>query len=162
MPLLTYARLSKPVTTIDAHHHFWDTTRNAYPWMTPEQARIKRPFRPADLEPHLAAREVAGTVLVQTRADVQETLEFLRIAAEHSFVRGVVGWVDLTAPDVADVLASLRSAPGGGKLVAIRHQVHDEEDPEWLGRSDVRRGLAAVASAGLVYDLLVRTRELPA
>jgi L-fuconolactonase len=46
--------------------------------------------------------------------------------------------------------------------VAIRHQVHDEADAEWLLREPVRRGLRYVADAGLVYDLLVRTREMPA
>ena len=46
----------------------------------------------------------------------------------------------------------------GGKLVGVRHQVHDEPDPAWLLRPDVRRGLAAVGASGLAYDLLVRTR----
>jgi len=146
------------VSIIDAHHHFWDTTRNEYPWMTDEQARIRRPFGPADLRPLLAAAGVDGTVLVQTRSDLGETREFLEIAAAHDFVRGVVGWVDLTSPDVADQLQSVRT----DKLVAIRHQVHDEASPEWLVRPDVRHGLELVAREGLAYDLLVRTRELPA
>src|SRR5262249_32654650 len=47
-------------------------------------------------------------------------------------------------------------------LVGIRHQVHDEPDPDWLLRDDVQHGIEAVGEAGLVYDLLVRTRELPA
>ena len=47
-------------------------------------------------------------------------------------------------------------------LVGIRHLVHDEADPEWLLRNDVQGGLSAVGEAGLVYDLLVRVRELPA
>jgi L-fuconolactonase len=72
-----------------------------------------------------------------------------------------VGWVDLTT-DVPKQIASLQGGPGGEKLVGIRHQVHDEADPEWLGRKDVRRGIAATGKAGLAYDILVRTRELPA
>jgi L-fuconolactonase len=40
--------------------------------------------------------------------------------------------------------------------------VHDEPDPAWLLRNDVQRGLSAVGGAEIVYDLLVRTRELPA
>jgi L-fuconolactonase len=46
--------------------------------------------------------------------------------------------------------------------VGVRHQVHDEPDPEWLLRPGVLRGLRAVGEAGLAYDLLVRPRELPA
>ncbi len=73
-----------------------------------------------------------------------------------------MAWTDLTSPAVADDLAALREAPGGERLVGIRHQVHDEPDPDWLLRPDVVRGLAAVGRAGLAYDLLVRARELPA
>jgi L-fuconolactonase len=74
-------------------------------------------------------------------------------------VVGVVGWVDLTAPE--DVAGALDSSARRG-LIGVRHQVHDEPDPEWLVRSDVQRSLELVADAGLAFDLLVRTRELPA
>lgn len=73
----------------------------------------------------------------------------------------MVGWTDLTAPEVADELARLRELPGGRYLKGIRHQVQGEPDPEWLLRPDVRRGLAAVAEAGLVYDLIVQPHQLP-
>ncbi len=85
----------------------------------------------------------------------------LAIAAAHEIVAGVVGWVDLTAADVDVTLAEVAALPGGHKLVGIRHQVHDEADPRWLLREDVQRGLTRVAESGLVFELLVRTRELP-
>ena len=147
---------------IDSHHHFFDPARRDYPWMTGGAAALRRRFGPEDLRPLLVAAGVEATVLVQTVGEVAETREFLATAAETDFVAGVVGWVDLTAPDVAATIAALRSGPGGEYLVGIRHQVHDEADPEWLLRDDVGRGLGAVAEAGLVYDLLVRPRELPA
>jgi L-fuconolactonase len=78
------------------------------------------------------------------------------------YVRGVIGWVDLTSPDVAADIEALRSGPGGRLLVGLRHRVHDEPDPDWLGRGDVRRGLAAVEAADLVFDLNVRVREMAA
>src|SRR5205807_9294781 len=40
--------------------------------------------------------------------------------------------------------------------------VRAERNPDWLTRLDVLRGLAALGDAGLVYDLLVTARELPA
>jgi len=147
---------------VDAHHHFWDPTRAAYPWMTEGLAKIRKPYRPADLRPLLAEAGVERTVVVQARQDLAETRELLEMAARTDFVAGVVGWVDLTDATVAQTLDDLRASPGGGKLVGIRHQVHDEEDPAWLLRPDVQRGLTAVGEAGLAYDLLVRTRELPA
>jgi len=147
---------------VDAHHHFWDPTRATYRWMTEELAPIRRRFGPEDLRPLIAAAGVRRTVLVQTRSSVDETREFLAIAAQHDFIAGVVGWVDLTAADVAERIADLRAGRGGSKLVGIRHQVHDEPDERWLLRADVRGGLRAIAEAGLAYDVLVRTRELPA
>lgn len=143
---------------VDSHHHFWDPTRREYPWMGTELASIRRPFGPNELRPLLEDNGVDQTILVQTVSSIEETHEFLETAATNDFIAGVVGWVDLTSPSVAETLASLVS----DLLVGIRHQVHDEPDPGWLLRDDVQSGIAAVGEAGLVYDLLVRARELPA
>jgi len=148
--------------TIDAHHHLWDPGRRAYPWLgQPALAPIRRPYGLADLASRTAAAGVTATVLVQTVPDVGETEEFLALA-DGAPVAGVVGWVDLAAPDVADTIARLRAGPGGDRLVGVRHQVQDEPDPEWLLRAGVQRGIAAVGAAGLVYDLLVLAPQLDA
>ena len=148
---------------IDAHQHFWDPARADYPWMAGEaMAPIRRAFGPSDLAPLLAENGVDASIVVQCRASLDETREFLRIANTTPFVAGVVGWVDLTERSVGDTLGRLRDLPGGKKLVGIRHQVHDESDPEWLLRDNVQRGIATVLTHGLAYDFLVRTRELPA
>jgi L-fuconolactonase len=147
---------------VDAHHHFWDPARAEYPFLTDDLAAIRRSFGPADLAPLLAAAGIDATILVQTRSSVMETEEFLAIAAAAPFIRGVVGWVDLRDPAVGETIARLRVGAGGDRLVGIRHQVQDEEDPDWLARDDVRRGIEEVGRAGLVYDLLVRSREMPA
>jgi L-fuconolactonase len=147
---------------VDAHLHFWDPARASYPWLTDDLGPLRRAFGPADLAPLASAADVDATVLVQARSSVAETEEFLQIAAASPLVRGVVGWVDLTDPAVADAIAKIESGPGGRRLVGVRHQVHDEPDPDWLDRADVRRGIQAVGRAGLAYDLLVRARELPA
>jgi len=149
-----------PHPVIDSHQHFWDPARRSYPWLT--DPRIAKPFGPEDLRPLLAENGVDATVLVQTVSDLEETQEFLALAAETDFVAGVVGWVDLTDPGIATTLAELKESEHGQYLVGVRHQVHDEEDENWLLREDVQHGLNAVAEAGLVYDLLVRPRELPA
>jgi len=128
----------------------------------PELDPVRRDFSIDDLAPLAAAADVTSTVLVQTVGVAAETPEFLEVAASNDLVAGVVGWVDLTAADVADALARLKERPDGGWLKGIRHQVHDEPDPRWLCRDDVRAGLEAVADAGLVYDLLTKPPQLPA
>ncbi|HXU84560.1 MAG TPA: amidohydrolase family protein, partial [Verrucomicrobiae bacterium] len=117
---------------VDAHHHFWDPATADYPWLTDELAAIRRAFGPDDLAPLVAASGIDATILVQTRSSRPETEAFLATAAATPFVRGVVGWVDLRDPAVDEAIAGLRAGPGGGRLVAIRHQVHDEADPDWL------------------------------
>lgn len=149
-------------TTVDAHQHFWDPARATYPFLTDELAAVRRRFGPDDLRPHLAATGIDRTIVVQTRSDLAETREFLATAAATPFIAAVVGWADLTAPGIGEALAELRSETGGERLVGIRHQVHDEPDPAWVARPEVRRGIAAVGAAGLAYDLLVRAREMPA
>jgi L-fuconolactonase len=125
-------------------------------------APFQRRFGLEDLDAATGPHGIGQTVVVQTVASVEETKEFLAVAGAGGRVAGVVGWVDLTAADVADAVAALQTAPGGETLVGVRHQVHDEPDPAWLLRPEVLRGLAAIADAGLAYDLLVRERELPA
>ncbi|WP_327351767.1 amidohydrolase family protein [Streptomyces sp. NBC_01304] len=148
---------------VDAHHHVWDLSVRDQEWITgPELAPIRRNFTLDDLVPAARAAGVAATVLVQTVCVAEETPEFLALAAGSDLVAGVVGWTDLTAPDIADTLARLRELPGGAHLVGIRHQVQGEPDPEWLLRPDVARGLRALSAAGLAYDLVVLPHQLPA
>ncbi|WP_369032192.1 amidohydrolase family protein [Streptomyces adonidis] len=149
------------MTVVDAHHHVWDLSVRDQDWIA-EDSPLRRDFTMADLAPEARAAGVDRTVLVQTITVSEETPEFLALAAEHELIAGVVGWTDLTRTDIADELARLRELPGGAYLKGIRHQVQGEPDPEWLLRPDVRRGLAAVAEAGLVYDLVVLPHQLPA
>ncbi|MFI9364491.1 amidohydrolase family protein [Kitasatospora sp. NPDC053057] len=148
---------------VDAHHHVWELGRRPQAWLDgPESAAIRRDFGTADLAPHARAAGIDRTVLVQVLPDLAETREFLALAAAEPLIAGVVGWVDLTAPEAADTLAELRQGPGGERLVGVRHLVQGEAEPAWLARPEVRRGLRAVGAAGLRYDLLVLPHQLPA
>ncbi|WP_406119431.1 amidohydrolase family protein [Streptomyces sp. NBC_00989] len=149
--------------TVDAHHHVWDLSVRDQDWITgPELQPLRRDFTVPDLVPEARAAGVDRTVLVQTITVAEETPEFLALADTHDLIAGVVGWTDLTSPDVTDELARLRELPGGHYLKGIRHQVQGEPDPNWLLRPDVRRGLTAVADARLVYDLLLLPHQFPA
>lgn len=148
---------------IDSHHHFWDPAAGGdYGWLSGPFDPINRKFEPVDLRPALNANGVAGTVLVQTWNDLGETWDFIRLAEATDFVKGVVGWVDLASPGVADTLDELGNSPQGRWLVGIRHLIQTESDPNWLLREDVRRGLKAVQNRGPVYDLVPNLPQLPA
>jgi L-fuconolactonase len=148
---------------VDAHHHLWDPARREYDWMTGPFAPLRERRGLDDLRAVTAPVGVSATVAVQADASEEETAELLALAdRSDGLIAGVVGWVDLTAPDVGDRIAALGAGPGGERLAGIRHPVQDEPDPGWLDRADVRRGLRAVADAELVYDLLLLPRHLNA
>lgn len=148
---------------IDAHHHVWDLHIRDQPWITGDaMAPLRRNFAIDDLAPEAAAVGITATVVVQTVADVAGTEQLLDMAQSTPLVTGVVGYVDLTAPDVGDQLDRLRERPSGIWLVGLRSLVQDEPDPGWLVRPSVLAGLREVARRDLVYDLLIRPHQLDA
>jgi L-fuconolactonase len=144
---------------IDTHVHFWKYLRDVHAWITPQMSVLQRDFLPSDLKPLLAANGVEGCIAVQALHDESETRWLLELAAEHPWIAGVVGWVDLTAPDVMQRLERLVVHK---QLVGLRHLAHDEADARFLVRDDVVAGLRAVGRFDLAFDLLVREREMPA
>ncbi len=74
-------------------------------------------------------------------------------------MRGVVGWVDLCAPDVERQLEAFAASPS---FAGVRHIVQDEPDDRFLLRADFGRGIAALARFNLAYDVLIYPRQLPA
>lgn len=150
--------------TVDAHVHVWDMSSRDHSWTVEEHPSLVRSFLPEQLKALTLTHGVESVVLVQVLPSIEETAEFLALAAAGSLASGpsvVVGWVNLEAADVADQLAGLREGLGGSGLSGIRHLVQSEPD-DFLSRPGVIRGLAAVRDAGLVYDLLARAWQLPA
>jgi len=144
---------------IDAHQHLWTAD---YAWLAePSLAAIRRDYTVADLRANLRAAGVDRTVLVEAgRGDDAETSEFLALAAATPEIAGVTGWASLTDPKLADKLAGHRAGPGGSLLVGLRDQIQ-AHPYDHLDRADVRAGLATIAAAGLVNELVVRVPQLP-
>ena len=138
---------------IDAHHHVWDLERRAQPWI--REKRLDRTFAPEEHEAQLRRSGFHGAVLVQNLCEEGETVEMLALASARPWIVGVVGWVDL-AGDVDGAVSRLRAGEGGDLLVGVRHQVQFEEEADWLGRAEVRRGLERLGAHGLVFDAVVR------
>ena len=96
-------------------------------------------------------------IVVQSSNSAGETRRLLEGATDR--IAGVVGWLDLTG-DVSRQLATL-PPEARGRLVGIRHLVHIDPDPEWLGLPAVARGLVALAAEGLPFDVVARWWQLP-
>jgi len=144
---------------IDAHQHFWhyDAQRDA--WITDEMRVLRRDFLPEELSRELASNGMDASVAVQADQSENETFFLLELAAQHSTIAGVVGWVCLTAPDVAERLARLARFE---KLRGFRHIAQSEPDDQFLLRPDFTRGIASLRQFQFTYDILIYPRQLPA
>ena len=144
---------------IDSHQHFWEYDPVRYAWIDDSMKVLQKDFLPADLGPILKDNKVDGCVAVQADQSEAETEFLLRMAGENDFIKGVVGWVDLRADNIADRLAYFSQDK---KLKGIRHIVQEEPDPEFMLRKDFQNGIGHLARFGLTYDILVYPNQLAA
>jgi L-fuconolactonase len=143
---------------IDAHQHFWIYDPCEHGWIGDSMTSIRHDFLPVDLKPELERSGFDGTVAVQVRQTLEETRWLLELAASSSYIRGVVGWVDLRSAQVRTQLESFAENP---KLVGIRHIVQSEPDDQFLLRPDFLRGISVLGEFDLAYDLLIYPKHLP-
>jgi L-fuconolactonase len=144
---------------LDSHQHFWEYDPAEYPWITEKLARIRRSFLPPDLEPELNRAGIDGCIAVQARQTIEESRWLLGLADRYDFIKGVVGWVDLRAPDVEKDLETLARHP---KFVGVRHVAQDEPDDRFLVGKDFLRGISKLKQFDLAYDILIFPKQLPA
>lgn len=143
---------------IDSHQHFWKYDEAEYPWIG-QGTPLQRDWMPADWRQAAAKVQVNGSVAVQARQTIEESRWLLDLADESPFIKGVVGWVDLRSPNVADDLASFSSCR---KFVGIRHVVQDEPDAQFMLKPEFLRGIGELRQFNLAYDLLLFPKQLPA
>ena len=142
---------------IDTHHHLWDFNETDYGWMDDSMKVLKRSYLPGEFQEEILKAGVGGTIVVQARQMLEETLWLLDLSDRHSFIKGVVGWVDLCAEDLEDQLELLSRHP---RLVGVRHVIHDEADDEFMLRPSFLRGIRTLGKFKLTYDLLLFPRHL--
>lgn len=143
---------------IDAHQHFWYYNSSDYGWIGDNMQVLKRDYLPDDLLSELKKVGFDGCIAVQARQTLDETSWLLKLAAENSFIKGVVGWVDLCSENIATQLQNFSKNP---KLVGVRHVVHDEPDDQFMARENFRKGISLLESYNLTYDLLLFPKHLP-
>ena len=147
---------------IDAHFHCWKMSRGDYGWLDADLNPTLKPIcRDVTVNDWLAQstpHDIAGGVLVQAAATEAETFFLLAQADANATVLGVVGWVDLLAPDAPVRIAKLALHP---KLKGLRPMLQDLPDPEWILKPALAPALQAMCDAGLVFDALVKPVHLP-
>jgi len=137
---------------VDAHQHFWAPSRGDYFWMEGAAAApIRRDVFPRHLEPILRRHGVDKTILVQAAASVEETEYMLGLADATDFVAKVVGWVNFEDADDRRQLERLAKHP---KFSGVRPMIQDIPDVNWMERSDVQWGFAALCDLDLSFDAL--------
>jgi L-fuconolactonase len=144
---------------IDSHQHFWQYSPEEYGWISDDMSVLKRDFLPADLYKELRANGLDGSVAVQARQTLQETEWLIKMAEEHYFIKGVVGWLDIQDPKFKHQVEKYSRR---NKLVGIRHVVQDEPDDRFMLRSEFVAGIRLLENYDLVYDILIFERQLPA
>lgn len=142
---------------IDAHQHFWQYQPERDAWITDDMRVIQRDFLPQDLQPLLQQQGFDGCVVVQSDQTEAENEFQLANAAAHNFIRGVVGWVDLRADNVAERLAHYSQFP---KLKGFRHVLQGETDRALMLRPAFQRGIRALSAHGFTYDVLIFPDQL--
>lgn len=144
---------------LDSHQHFWKYNAERDAWITDDMLAIQRDFLPADLLPLLEENRVVGCVAVQADQSEKETDFLLSLATQHSFIKGIVGWVDLKSPYIEERLAHYSLFP---KLKGFRHILQGEANPQFMLSPTFIRGVAALHKFDFSYDILVKPKHLQA
>ncbi len=144
---------------VDCHQHFWQLQRGDYDWLTADLDALYRDHLPAELAEHLRAAGIDKTVVVQAAASVAESEYLLSLADQHAFIAGVVGWVDMAAPDALAQLARLAHHP---KFLGIRPMLQDIADTGWMLKDALDPVYRELITRGLRFDALVKPPHLDA
>lgn len=141
---------------IDSHVHFWkfDPIRNA--WITEDMNVIRQDFLPKDLYLHLNENQVEGCIAVQADQSDEETSLLLNLAKENTFIKGVVGWIDLTSEKLEE---SLKNYQSENLIKGFRH-IAEGEKIEFLLQENVLNGIKKLHQFNYTFDILLRQHQL--
>lgn len=143
---------------IDSHQHFWifDEIRDS--WMTDDMSVIKHNFLPTQLQPILEANNIDGCIAVQATQSSEETLFLLKLAKENTFIKGIVGWVNLQADDIEQQLAGYAKEP---LIKGFRHILQAEPNDAFMLGEKFMHGISLLHKYNFSYDILIYPKHLP-
>lgn len=141
---------------VDSRQHFWIFEPLRDSWITKDMENIRCDFLPDDLKPILVKNNISACVAVQADQSATETQLLLGLAEKNSFVKGVVGWVDLRSHELEYRIEKWKRY---STLKGFRRIIQSEE-PGFMGRPDFVRGVATLTKYGFTYDLLLRSSQV--
>lgn len=141
---------------LDSHQHFWNYDPIRHAWIDESMAKIRKDFLPEDLNQIYHANGVGGCIAVQADQSLEETNFLLDLASRNSYIKGVVGWVDLRSQLLE---AQLDNYSRYKLLKGVRHIVQAEAEGFMLNQSFVK-GVSMLGKYNLVYDLLIYPNQL--
>lgn len=144
---------------IDSHQHFWHYEPAKHAWIDDAMAVIRKDFEPSDLAKVYKENGVDGCVAVQADQTIAETDFLLKLSDDHSFIKGVVGWIDLRGANLQNQLEVYQSKQ---KLKGFRHVVQGEPDYNFLLRSNFLSGISLLEKYNYTYDILIFPHQLGA
>jgi len=137
--------------------HVWQLSRGDYGWLTPDLSAIYRDFTIEDVRASWAQAGIDYAILVQAAPTLEETRYLLSVAESEPQVKGVVGWIDMLAPDAVSHLERLAS----NKLLrGIRPMLQDIPDDGWMLKTELTPVYRALVELGLCFDALVLPQHL--
>lgn len=142
---------------IDSHQHFWKYDPVRYDWIDDSMSVIQKDFLPDDLAPILKANNFDGCISVQSYQSEQENDFQLANADRHSFIKGVVGWVDLLSPQIEGRLNYYQHFK---KLKGFRHVLQGEPQRDFMLRPAFLNGISLLKKYGYTYDILILPDQL--
>lgn len=143
---------------VDAHNHFWNYDAVKHSWIDGSMTAIQQSFLPEEFGKILIENGIDGCVAVQVEQNLEENDYLLAFADKHSFIKAVVGWVDLRADDLDEQLRKLSQHQ---KLKGFRH-IAQAEANDFLSAQAIKNGLAKLAEYNFTFDILVFPQQLPA
>ena len=141
---------------IDSHQHFWQFNPVRDAWIDSSMEKIAKDFKPKDLKPLLEQCKMDGCVTVQADQSETETEFLLKLAEQNPFVKGVVGWVDLSSNDLSERLEFYSKNP---LFKGVRHILQAEKKGFMLQDSFLK-GISQLKNFNLTYDILIYPHQL--
>jgi predicted TIM-barrel fold metal-dependent hydrolase len=159
------------IAIVDAHHHFWDLSKNYHPWLCDDPmipfrygdySSIRRSFMPDDYFKAAKGHNVVKTVTMEGEWDpldpVGESQWMQEVADRYGFPHAHVAQVWLDAEDVEEVIKAQAAIP---LVRSVRHKPQAANSPDKLeegipgsmGDPVWRRGYALLKRYGLHFDL---------